>query len=117
MAYGIEMRAQVLEYLAFSDIDPLPVWTAIGTEFDHPMRIIHAQNLTDSMVVFSFDGVNEHFILPQYSFLLIDVCSDQALNAGFFISRGTQMYVAQATGAPAPTTGNVYITAMYSKEG
>lgn len=88
-------------------------YMGVGTAFAHPIRIIMIQNLTDETVLFSFDGILDHVILPSNGFILLDVTSNSAISQGFYISEGTRIYAKQSG---VPTTGAVYISAFYGNE-
>ena len=59
---------------------------------------------------FSFDGINDHFVLPTLGQLIIDVSSDEFQENGFIISNQTQMYVKGTV-----ASGSVYISAFYAR--
>lgn len=86
-------------------------YTAIGTPFDEAIRILFVQNLTDSTVMFSLDGVNDHFPLPSNGFLLLDITTNKTIPQGAFIAKGTTVYVKEE--GVSPTTGTVYVSAFY----
>lgn len=108
MAFSVDMRADGLRTLAFGGISG--TYAAIGTAFTHPMRILIAQNFTNALVTFSFDGVVDHFVLPTLGQLIIDVSSDEFQQNGFIISNQTQMYVKGTV-----ASGSVYISAFYAR--
>lgn len=110
MAVSLDMRADELRSLAFGSIGAS--YTAIGSEFDHPMRIIKIQNLTDANLIFSFDGVLDHLILPPNGFDLYDVSANKIVDGGFYVSANTQIYVKQS-GVPA--SGAVYVSAFFAR--
>jgi hypothetical protein len=85
----------------------------IGDETEFPSRQILVQNLTDVTLVFSLDGINDHFALPTSGFLLLDVTSNAAISMGFFIASGTTVYVNEIG---TPTTGSVYVSSMYGAD-
>jgi hypothetical protein len=107
---SIELRVDPQRSLAAGSITGS--YTAIGTAFERPMRIVKIQNLADATLQFSFDGVTDHITLPENGFLLIDVTANQADARGFFVSVGTTIYAKQLG---VPTTGAVYVTAMYAR--
>lgn len=85
-------------------------YTAIGTPLLYPAHLILVQNNTDALVMFSTDGVNDHFPLPANGYIILDVTSNKSLAQGFFIMAGTTFFVKQIG---TPTTGSVYVTSMY----
>ncbi len=108
MAFQIELRADPLRSLAFGSISG--TYAAVGTAFTSPMRIMIAQNFTDSLMTFSFDGVNDHFVLPANGQMILDVSSDEFQQNGFLIAIGTHMMVKGTA-----TLGSVYISAFYAR--
>lgn len=114
MALGIKLLPQAMREIAFSSITS--AYMGIGTPFTDPIRIIHFQNLTDTRLRFSFDGITDHFVLPKNAFLLLDVCANKTRETGFFIAEGTRIYVKEDATAPSPTAGIVTVSAWYSFE-
>lgn len=86
-------------------------YTAIGTAFDFPSRIFFIQNQTNALLLFSFDGVTDHFALPSQGFLLLDVTANKTVDVGCFILCAT-VYVKQSA---VPTTGSVYLSTFYGQ--
>lgn len=113
MAYALSIRllAEPLRTLAFGAIGP--VYMGIGTALDNPCRILNIQNQTDVSILFSLDGVDDHFLLPANGFILLDVSSNEVHNGGWFISQGQRFY-AKSNGF-LPTSGAVYLSAFYGK--
>lgn len=107
---AINLRIQPQMSLAFGSI--VANYTAIGT-VTKPARIIYISNLTDALLQFSFRSPDDHFVLPSGGFLLLDVASDQTDPQGLFVSVGTVISVKRIG---TPTTGSVYVTAMYGGE-
>lgn len=110
MAESVELRADVQRSLAFGSI--IASYTAIGNAFERPMRILNIQNLTDATLQFSFDGVNDHFVLPSGGFFLIDITTNKIEDRGFYVSKGTTMHVKRFG---TPTVGSVYVIALYAR--
>ncbi|CAM5999029.1 unnamed protein product [Sphagnum balticum] len=88
-----ELRADPLRSLASGSISG--AYAAIGTPFAHPVRIMIAQNLTDVTLTYSFDSVNDHFVLPAGGQMIVDVSSDE--------------FQGNSGGAVPPTAGNINI--------
>jgi hypothetical protein len=88
-------------------------YTPIGSAFAHTIRQIFVQNLTNALLMFSLDGVNDHFPLPPSGFLLLDVTSNKSIGQGYFIAEGTRIYVDEIG---VPTTGSVYVSVMYADD-
>ncbi len=111
MAAGIEIRAEEVDTLAFGSISAS--YTAIGDPFEHPIRILTIQNLTDATLMFSFDGVVDHIALPASGQVIFDATTNRVDNAqGFFFSVGSLMSVKRIG---TPTSGSVYVSAFYAR--
>lgn len=110
MAATLELRADLVRSLGFASI--VVGYTAIGTQLSHPTRIFMMQNLTDAELMFSFDGVNDHFVLAASGFILLDVTTNDIDGSGFFISKGSQLMVKRIG---TPTKGNVYLSTFYAR--
>lgn len=107
---SIIVSADVLRSLAFGSISG--TYTAIGPAFDHPMRIVKVSNKTNTDMIISFDGVNDHDYITAGTSEEYDVAANQVGNAGWFFRVGTTVYVKQVL---APGSGAVYVTALYGK--
>ena len=110
MAYALAIRLkwEPVRSLAFGSI--VAGYTAIGTPLSNPARQIFIQNLTDATLMFSFDGINDHFPLPGNGFLLDDITSNQTKQEGFYISAQTTLYVKRIG---IPSLGSVYFSSAY----
>ena len=87
---SIRLRADAQRSLAFGSIGA--AYMGVGTAFAAPVRVIFVQNLTDALLQFSIDGVNDHFPLPAHGFLLLDVTANKSsLASGFYIAEGTKI--------------------------
>ncbi len=111
MAYKIRFRMDTLRSLAFGGIGA--AYAAIGASFANPVRIIKLTNLTNVSILFSFDGVNDHSILPSNSFTLYDLTTNKVRDDGFFVAQGTVVYAKQGP-AGAPASGAVYVETVYA---
>jgi hypothetical protein len=111
-ALSIRFRAEPVRSLAFGSI--AAGYTGVGTAVDHPIRQFIVQNLTDETVMFSFDGVDDHFPLPAGGLFIDDISSNQSHSAqGWFLAQDTRLYVKQLG---VPTTGAVYFSVFYGAD-
>ncbi len=108
MAYGLRLVPDSLRTAAFGAIGP--AYVALGSVFLHPMRIISIKNLTDGDLLFSFDGVNDHEVVPSQAGIVWDFCTNRYGMAGAVIGVGTTIYVKQSE---VPTVGSVYLSCFY----
>lgn len=112
-ALAVRFSAEPLRSLAFGSISG--TYAGIGTVFEHPIRLIYVQNLTDKTLVFSFDGINDHFKLPEQGFLLLDVSSNKTQQGGWFIAEGQRIYVKDD--GVAASAGEALVSAFYGSTG
>lgn len=112
MSLGIRMRFEPVRTLGFASIGA--AYMGVGTSINHPARQIFIQNLTDATVMFSFNGVDDHFPLPANGFFLDDISSNKTSTAqGFYLAEGDRLYVKQSG---VPTAGSVYFSVIYGSE-
>jgi hypothetical protein len=109
---AIRLEFEPLRSLAFGSISG--TYMGVGSILSHPARQILVQNLTDQTMIFSWDGITDHFVLPTNGFLLLDITSNKTiLHGGFFIAEGSRLYVKQLS---APSSGAVYFSSMYGSD-
>ena len=108
MSLAIKALFEPLRSLDFSSI--AAGYTGVGTALDYPARIIFIQNFTDASLMFSFDAVNDHFPLAPDSFLLLDLSSNKTLETGYFVAKGSRLYVKELA---SPGSGKVYFSVLY----
>ncbi len=111
MALAIKLLFEPMRSLGYASISG--VYMGVGTVIDNPARQFLVQNLTNSTMIFSFDGVNDHFVLPANGFLLDDITSNKTQTQGLYIEKGSRLYV-KTDGTP--TSGSVYFSVMYGSE-
>lgn len=112
-ALAVKFAAEPLRSLAFGSISG--TYAGIGTPFDHPIRQLYIQNLTDKTLVYSFNGVDDHFKLPEQGFLLLDVTANKTQQGGWYVAEGTRIYVKQDSAAA--TAGEAVVSAFYGDTG
>ena len=114
MSYSFSVRvlAEPLRSLAFGSIGS--TYMPIGTAFAHPIRLLYVQNLTDVAVLFSFDGIHDHWILPTEGYMILDLTANKTREQGWYISEGQIVYAKEFSGPP--TQGGVYVSAFYGSD-
>jgi hypothetical protein len=112
MSLSIRARFEPLRTLGFAAIGP--AYMGVGTAIDHPIRQFLIQNQTDVLLVFSFDGINDHFDLPKDGYWVEDVTANKTNTQGLFFAEGDRLYVRQDTAAP--TRGKVSFSAIYGAD-
>lgn len=90
-------------------------YTALGSPFNHAMRLIQFVNNTDGDMMVSFDGINDNAIVLAEGFSLYDLTSDQDFNEKFRYQNGTQLFVKYITAPTGPATGAFYAVCVYGK--
>ncbi len=109
---AIRFKAEPVRSLAFGSIGA--GYVGVGTVVDHPIRQFLIQNLTDATLMFSFDGVNDHFPIPANGFFLNDISSNQSHMAqGWYLAQDSRLYVKEIG---VPTLGSVYFSVFYGAE-
>lgn len=88
-------------------------YTAVGTPFAHPIRMLKIVNRTDVVIDVSFDGSTTHDVITANGAFIYDFTSNttNVPSAIWAMNQGTQVYV-QGT----PTTGSVYVVAIYASK-
>ena len=110
---SVRVLAENLRSLAHGSIDVPGTYTGIGTSITNPARMMLIQNFTNADLMFSLDGVNDHFPMINNSHLILDIASNKTRESGFYLAEGQRLYVTQIE---APTTGSVYLTVFYGKD-
>jgi hypothetical protein len=113
MGYSQSIRflAEEIRSLAFGSIGA--AYAGVGTVIEHPARIIIVQNLTDEQLMFSFNGVTDHFTLPESGQLVLDITANKTREQGFYLGEGDRLYVKEVGN---PTTGSVYFSVLYGRD-
>lgn len=111
MSLAVRLRVEPVRDIAFGAI--AVGYMGVGTAIDNPARMIFIQNLTDAALMFSFNGVDDHFPLPANGYVILDIASNQSNVQGLFLSEGDRLYVKQLA---VPTAGSVYFTSFYGLE-
>ena len=114
MSLPIRLMPEPVRTLAFGSINP--AYMGIGTSFDHRARMVYIANLTNAKLMFSFDGVDDHFPLPIYSFIMLDCCYNKSDSELFDMTVGSRIYVKELSATGSPSVGAVYVTVFYGKD-
>lgn len=110
-ALAIRLMPEPVRSLAFGSIGA--GYMGIGSPLANAARIVFIQNLTDETLMFSLNGIDDHFPLFAESFLLLDVTANKTVPQGFYIAEGTRFYVKEVG---TPSSGSVYVTVFYGIE-
>lgn len=83
--------------------------TAIGAASTDSSRQLLVQNYTNQTLMFSSDGITDHFPLAQNASLILDFTTNRTKNAtGLYLASGTTIFVRHLGVAPA--SGSVFVT-------
>lgn len=105
---SLRIAFEPVQSLDYSSIDS--GYTAVGGPIANAARQFFIQNLTDALLMFSFDGVNDHFPLPSEGFFLDDITTNKVQSQGFYLSANTVLYVRTID---SPSIGSVYFSVSY----
>lgn len=109
---SVRLQFDPVRSLAYGSISG--TYAGVGTALTNAASQIIIQNLTDASLMFSFDGVNDHFPLPSNGFIIDDIGSNRAVSQAFFLAAGERLYVKNIGTA---TSGSVYFTVAYGFNG
>jgi len=112
MSLAIRLMPEPVRTLGFAAIGA--AYMGVGTAMTQPIRMLLIQNLTNQLVMFSFDGIDDHIPMPANGYLILDIAANKTSSVGFFLAEGQRLYV-KHEGA-APTTGSVYFTTFYGAQ-
>jgi len=91
-------------------------YAAVGNSTTLPGRLFIIKNNTDQQLIFSFDGVHDHFTLNSMENLIVDGCANSATTVvGFYLDVGTTLFVKD--NGVAPASGSVYFSVMVGVDG
>ncbi|MDX1532863.1 MAG: hypothetical protein R3230_01500 [Nitrosopumilaceae archaeon] len=110
MAYGKRLLFEDLRSIAFGATGA--AYVAVGSALAHPIRAFKIDNFMDADMMFSIDGVNDHFVLHASSSWIQDISMNAPMNSPFFMAQGDILYV-KRIGVPA--SGSVYFSVLYGK--
>lgn len=111
MPYGISAQFEAQKSLGFASIGA--TYAPVGSAFLHPIRILYLLNLTDGDVQVSFDGINDHLVVPNRTngiFPPLYFTQGKVQDSLLMLREGTVVYVKDIT---ATTAGAFYVCAVY----
>lgn len=85
---------------------------AVGAVLAHPASLVKFVNNSNVTVIISWDGVNDHDVIPANSFALYDIEANHSTYNELCVRQGTQFWMRAVAGI-----GLVYITVLYIVEG
>jgi hypothetical protein len=111
---GVRIEYEPLRSIGFAAISG--AYAGIGTPFEHPARMVIITNTTDVDVYVSYNGVEDHSIIPSQTARVLDYGSNMALNGGASDQAAfTRVYTRAFVGLP--TDGGVFVEVVYLDRG
>lgn len=108
-ALNVRVYPEVLRTVAASAFTGS--YQVMGGPLLYPCRIVKFTNTSAVSVTVSWDGTNDHDIIPAGGFLLIDVTSNREDPGGqLAIAAQTQFYIKASA-----STGSMYMSAYFAK--
>ena len=108
---SIKFAAEPVRSLAFGSISG--AYMGIGTPLTNPSRQLLLQNFTDQILMFSLNGINDHFPIYILASIILDVTANKSQSGGWWVAEGTRIYVRDL--GSAPSVGNVYVSSFYGQ--
>jgi|ERR1017187_9190350 hypothetical protein len=108
---AIRAKFEPLRSLAYTSITSS--YVAVGSPLANPGRIMKVDNLTNALLIFSIDGINNHFVVPANGFFLVDLCSNKSQKHGLYMPTGATLFVKESG---TPSSGSVYFSMIYGSE-
>ena len=112
MAESSQLGIEPVKTIGFAAITAaVGAYVFVG-QLQNPGRLLLLQNLTDTTMMWSIDGVNDHIPMLPNGYIMIDICANQDLIQGLFAVKDLDIYVRYLTAGP--TVGSVYATSFYA---
>lgn len=111
MSLAIRLLPDPIRTIGFAAIGAL--YAGVGTALGRPARIIYILNVTDEDLMFSFDGINDHFVVAENGFLLLDISANKTIETGFFLAEGQRLYVRELV---SPAAGDVWFSTFFGAD-
>ena len=108
---AVRFAAEPIRSLAFGSIST--AYAGIGTEMTRPIRMMHMVNTTDQVLMLSFDGIEDHIIIPSNGYYIYDITTNKTSEQGFYLAQGERLYVRDI--GVACTLGGAYLTVFYGE--
>jgi hypothetical protein len=112
MSLALRLLPEPASVLAYTTIGA--TYMSIGS-FSNPSRLLYLLSTLDEPVWISFNGIDNHIVLLNNGYFVLDVSSNQSFNQGLYIATGQRIYAKQV--ATTPTVGAIYMTTFYGANG
>jgi len=105
---ALKLKCEPIRYATYDTIDT--AYIPMGSGFNNASRIIVLQNLTNALLMFSFDGIEDHLLLPSQGQLVLDITANKSITSGFYLPEGQKIYVRKVE---TPTSGSAVLSVFY----
>lgn len=103
---SLRLQVDPIHSISFGSIGA--AYMGIGTLFDESARMVYISNLTNIVLMFSWDGVNDHFPIAGYSALLLTITqNNEDVSEYLSLPALSRLYVKELG---VPSSGSVYVT-------
>ena len=110
------IRFEALRTLLYSSFEE-DEFIAVGTPFVNPIRLLKIANTTNANVLISFDGVTAQDFVAANGFVLYDYTTNRGSVGGILEQpTGTRVYVSAEIYDVLPSSGSIYVTAVYASQ-
>ena len=110
MAEGTRLLPGPLTLLGYAGVTPDVLINV--TVFSQPARWVMVQNLTNQLLVYSWDGIGDHFVLPPCSDLVIDVSTNRGTPQTIAMPQEYGVWVRPFN--TLPTSGTIFVSYLYA---
>lgn len=112
---SIRVRYEPLRSILFSGISG--TYESVGIPFENPVRILKVTNFTNTNILVSLNGIDDHDVVCANGFFLYDYSSNKANAAGMLEQpQGDRIYIKAEAADNLPTIGSVYVTIVYASQ-
>jgi len=113
MSLDIRLNMDPIRTLGFAAIGATYAGGALGAAVDKPVRIFYITNLTNANLMYSFNGIDDHFVTAANGYIILDITANKTVESGFFMAEGDRLYVRYLD---VPTSGDVYFSTFFGGE-
>lgn len=84
--------------------------------FQNPCRMLLINNMTNAILMFSNDGVNDKFSIPADTSIIFDLTTNKTVEQGAFVPEKTRLFVKTRYTGVFPTAGDVDVSVIYGRD-
>ena len=110
-ANAIKVRYEELRSIGFASLSG--AYVGVGAAFQHPLRLLKVNNVSDANLIISFDGITDMDFIAAQSAYVFDFSSNASETGGVFEQPAGQRFYVREESAAA-TEGSVYVTVIYA---